>query len=80
MQHFGVSGVRSIAQVVFSEPLKSRQEVLIEVGELIRLFDVSLNKLQDVTSHSFHRLDHRLILLVHEGLTDALRIHAIHAE
>ncbi len=80
MQHLRISCIRCVALVIISKPLQCRQEILIEVLELIALLYKCLYQLQYISPDCFHGLDHGLILLVEEGLADALGVHGVHAQ
>lgn len=60
LEHLRVSCIRVRCGEVFHKSLQRGQEVCIEVCVVLLAFNVSLQKLEDVTTQDFHGSQHRI--------------------
>lgn len=84
VQNFGVTSILSVRFVIVDEQLELRQELLVEdcIGLVLLFENVGLDEFKNVSSHSFHRLDHWVVqrILADHSLRDLLRVEVVDFE
>lgn len=73
-ESFRVTSILVRLRVVFDHGLKSRQEVLVEVREILFFFDVSLDKRENILSEGLHGLDSVIRTSLSDCLANLFRI------